>query len=253
VIAESRPPALAVTFDVGQVLLGFEPALLVAKLAERGGTGDAVAMESAMDAGWQAYGEAVRRGEGATAGWKRFIATILRVSGASLAPTPGLLDWLYSDNRPRNLWRRPVPGLVAILRALRAAGVPVAAVSNSEGALAELLADTGLLGLFDVVADSTLVGHEKPAPAIFHWALGRLGVAADRTVHIGDSWAADVEGAVGVGARAIWFPAADDRVVDRARVWPAQSPDAVREGLVAYGVPRHVFDAFAVERETSHA
>jgi putative hydrolase of the HAD superfamily len=243
----------AVTFDVGQVLLGFEPALLAAKLAEQGGGGDPAAMEEATGAGWLAYGEAVARGEGATAGWKQFIATILRQSGAAPAPTPGLLDWLYSDNRSRNLWRRPIPGVVAILRALRGAGVPVAAVSNSEGGLAELLADTGLLDLFEVVADSTHVGHDKPAPGIFHWALSRLGVPAEQTIHIGDSWAADVEGALGVGARAIWFPAADDREVDRARVWPASSPDAVQQGLIAYGVPRHVFDGFAVERETSHA
>ena len=45
----------------------------------------------------------------------------------------------------------------------------------------------------------------KPDPAIFAIALERLGVVAGDAVMIGDSWAADVEGAMASGVRAIWF------------------------------------------------
>ncbi len=230
--------ARAVTFDVGQVLAVFEPALLAAKLSERGGGADPARLEAATAEGWQAYGEALRAGRGAEVGWKLFIATLMRRAGARPEPDEALLDWLFVDNRARNLWCRPVAPMIALARALRARGVPVGVVSNSEGRLVELLESLGCGGLFVCVADSGVLGLEKPRPEIFAWAFERLGVEAGRVVHVGDSWAADVEGALGVGARAVWFPAGDDRGVDRDRVWPARSAHEVAEGLSAFGLPR---------------
>jgi FMN phosphatase YigB (HAD superfamily) len=81
----------------------------------------------------------------------------------------------------------------------------VGIVSNSEGALAKLVASLGWSSDFPIIADSGVLGLEKPDPAIFRWAATRLGVAASELVHIGDSWAADVEGALDIGAQAVWF------------------------------------------------
>jgi putative hydrolase of the HAD superfamily len=63
----------------------------------------------------------------------------------------------------------------------------------------------GIRDQFDAIADSGALGVEKPSPAIFHWVAERLRVPAGRIVHVGDSWAADVQGALGAGLRAIWF------------------------------------------------
>jgi FMN phosphatase YigB (HAD superfamily) len=47
----------------------------------------------------------------------------------------------------------------------------------------------------------------KPDPAMFHAALARLGLEGrtDSAVVFGDSWSADVLGAVAAGMRAVWF------------------------------------------------
>ncbi len=91
-----------------------------------------------------------------------------------------------------------------LVEELSAHGVRLGIVSNSEGRLAELLAEVGLRSYFQVVADSGLLSFEKPDPRIFEYAARGLGVAPGDTVHVGDAWVADIEGAVGVGAKAIW-------------------------------------------------
>jgi putative hydrolase of the HAD superfamily len=96
--------------------------------------------------------------------------------------------------------------MVELVRELRGAGVKIAALSNSEGHLADLLAEIGMASLFDVIIDSERVGVAKPDPKIFALTLAQLGVERpDVIVHVGDSWAADVEGALGAGWNAIWY------------------------------------------------
>jgi HAD superfamily hydrolase (TIGR01549 family) len=62
---------------------------------------------------------------------------------------------------------------------------------------------------FDAYVAALVVSEEagvsKPDPAIFAMALDRLGAAPHEAVMVGDSWAADVEGARAAGIRAIWF------------------------------------------------
>ena len=43
----------------------------------------------------------------------------------------------------------------------------------------------------------------------------RLGVAMDEVVHVGDSVAADVAGALRAGMRAVWFKGEPQRVAER--------------------------------------
>ena len=227
----------AVTFDFGQVLGELDTAFLVKKLRERGHDGSPEALDRATPKGWIAYGEALRSGGHGAGAWKTFLATVLVEGGAAAAATPETLDFLFDDQRPRNLWRRPVPGMIELARSLRRAGLKVGVVSNSEGALAELIASLGWTDDFDCVADSGVLGLEKPRPEIFHWAAERLGAAARDLVHIGDSYAADVEGALGVGARAIWFAQADGRPLDAARGRVARDADETKAALLAFGIP----------------
>jgi putative hydrolase of the HAD superfamily len=77
----------------------------------------------------------------------------------------------------------------------------VAVVSNSEGALEALLGELRVLGAFDLIVDSGLVGVEKPDPRIFRFALDRFAVPPERAVHIGDTYATDVIGARAAGLR----------------------------------------------------
>jgi len=93
------------------------------------------------------------------------------------------------------------PEAVRVLRALRERGLRLGIASNWEGDLEEHLQEAGLLELFDVVAESHWVGHTKPDPELFRWALDRMGVQPDRAVHVGDSYEPDIHGARAAGLR----------------------------------------------------
>lgn len=59
----------------------------------------------------------------------------------------------------------------------------------------------------------------KPSPAVFRRALTEAGVAAQRVVHVGDSWTSDVEGALGAGLTPVWLDRdGDGSSADRAEV-----------------------------------
>ncbi len=57
---------------------------------------------------------------------------------------------------------------------------------------------------FDAIAISGELGVGKPSHRAFELVLERLGVRAERTVMVGDSWTRDIEPAVALGMRAIW-------------------------------------------------
>lgn len=80
-------------------------------------------------------------------------------------------------------------------------------VSNFYGNLAAVAEETGIAAHFGVVADSTVVGAEKPDPVIFKAALDGLGVAADHCLFVGDSLRRDRAGADGMGMRFVWIEA----------------------------------------------
>ncbi|MEZ4368295.1 MAG: HAD family hydrolase [Kofleriaceae bacterium] len=199
----------ALTFDAGQTLVELDPVLLGARLGERGVAVAAAALEEAIAPAWLAYDAAV----GTPRAWHAFMAATLEGAGVASAEVPALVDWLWSEQPRRNLWRRPVAGMLELADAARAAGLRIGVISNSEGRLAALFDELGWGGRFDDVVDSGVLGIEKPAPGIFEASFAALGVRADEVVHIGDSWPADVLGACALGARAIWFGRTDDRAL----------------------------------------
>jgi putative hydrolase of the HAD superfamily len=81
------------------------------------------------------------------------------------------------------------------LRALRERGVRLIVVSNWDVSLHEVLARLELAPLLDGVVTSAEVGARKPAREIFEQGLALAGVDASDALHVGDSLAADVEGA----------------------------------------------------------
>jgi putative hydrolase of the HAD superfamily len=227
-------PAVAVTFDFGQTLCDLDTAMLARRLSERGVTASAARLEDAVTEAWRAYDGAIGRGLGGHP-WKIFMARLLQISGVDEPARGTAVDWLWTEQPSKNLWRRPIAGMIELCRELHARAVPVGVVSNSEGRLAELIDEIGWGGAFAVVADSGVLGIEKPDAAIFGWAAERLGVPLARIVHIGDSWGADVEGAMRAGLRAIWFRARAARPLPPGVV-RADDASEVRAALTAWGV-----------------
>jgi len=227
-------PALAVTFDFGQTLCDLDTAMLSRRLAERGLDVPAERLEASAPEAWSAYDAAIHAGYGGHP-WKLLMTRLLSLAGAEGDPAREAVDWLWTEQPANNLWRRPIEGMIEIVRALRAAEVPVGVVSNSEGRLAELAAEIGWERDFLFVADSGKLGMEKPAPGIFLWAAERLGVPPGRVVHVGDSWAADVEGAMNAGMQAIWFRGKGPRALPEAARRAADAVE-VRGALRGFGI-----------------
>ena len=90
------------------------------------------------------------------------------------------------------------------------AGLQLAVVSNSDGSVESSLVDQGLRSHFSAIFDSHVVGFEKPDPRIFERALEVCGAKPDRTLHIGDLYAADVVGARGAGVHPLLLDPFDD-------------------------------------------
>ena len=220
-----------VTFDAGQTLIDLDLDLLARRLEERGVRTTPAALAGAAPTAWRRYDELVDGKRGHP--WHELMATLLAGAGVGAGDAPDLVDWLWREQPRVNLWRRPIPDMVALARELAARGAAVAVLSNSEGRLAELLEEIDLAAPFAAIVDSGRVGVEKPDRRIFEHALAETGRATG--IHIGDSWTADIEGALGAGWCAVWY-GRRAAPVDDPRVAVAHSAAAVRAALAGWGV-----------------
>lgn len=93
---------------------------------------------------------------------------------------------------------RPLARAADALVRLRNAGLALACISNWDVSLGPQLERSGLRSLFAEVVSSAEAGAAKPDPAVFAIGLERLGVTADRALHIGDG-DTDREGAAAAG------------------------------------------------------
>lgn len=133
--------------------------------------------------------------------WGRYFRTLLEAAGVPATRSADVVASLWPEHAAFNFWRAVPADLPTPLRALRARGVPVVVVSNSEGRLPGLFERLGIGDCFDAVVDSHDVGFEKPDPRIFEVALRIANVTPDRALHLGDTVATDIEGARAAGVR----------------------------------------------------
>jgi putative hydrolase of the HAD superfamily len=112
-------------------------------------------------------------------------------------------------------WRL-FPEVEEVLAALRERGYRLGIVSNWDSRLLLISERLGLTPYLDFLLASAATGMEKPDSRIFHLALARAGVEADRALHVGDDYEADFLGARAAGLEAV--------LIDR-------------EGILREGVP----------------
>lgn len=125
-----------------------------------------------------------------------------------------------------DVWTRIIPGAITALTELAELGLVLAVVSNAGGTVERQLRDDGICQVgpgpgveVGIVLDSGVVGISKPDPRIFELALDALQVAPERTIHVGDTPAADVAGALAAGIRPVLIDPYDlhaDAPCDRA-------------------------------------
>ncbi len=155
-----------------------------------------------------------------------FLETLFRTAGVPAARLDDLRRLLARLHDERHLWASTACGTREALLALRAVGLRLGVVSNSDGRVEVALEAADIRDCFDVVVDSALVGLEKPDPAIFHVALDGLGVSADEALYVGDLYEVDIVGARAAGLEAVLIdPAEGGRECRRAVSVPALARD----------------------------
>ena len=80
----------------------------------------------------------------------------------------------------------------------------VGIVANQERAVIDALKRDGVGEFVDVWGISAVVGHEKPSPEFFSWALAEAGVEPFETVHVGNRLDTDVRPAARLGLATVW-------------------------------------------------
>lgn len=205
----------AVLIDVGGVFHLPDPVHIRGALARVGLRFDTPTADRAHYAGVAALSDF---SEGDRALWETYSRGYVRALGADGAVLEEAVPILLAEFTTGLVWTRVVPGSGAALGAIAAVGVRVAIVSNSDGTVEQRLREDGICQVgpgpgveVAAILDSGVVGVSKPDPEIFRLALERLGgVAPERAIHVGDTPAADVEGARAAGVRPVLFDPFDD-------------------------------------------
>jgi 2-haloacid dehalogenase len=188
---EQSLPIDTVVFDVGNVLIQWNPRHLYRKLFAAEAEMEAFLAEVCTDA-WN-----LEQDRGRT--WAEAIAERI-----ALFPRHEALIRAFSD-RWHEMVPGEVPGTPAILEGLREGGVPLYAITNfSAEKYAEARERFPMLRGF---RDTVVSAHErlvKPDPGIYRLLLDRNGLEAGRCLFVDDS-APNVRGAEAVGMRAHHF------------------------------------------------
>lgn len=119
------------------------------------------------------------------------------------------LEELHAYHQTSNLWEFVPPPVMPALAALRSRGLKLTIVSNANGKLRVLFDRLALAGCVDCLLDSHDEGVEKPDPRFFEIALQRSGARRETTIHVGDLYHVDVEGARAAGLRGVLLDEGD--------------------------------------------
>lgn len=116
---------------------------------------------------------------------------------------------------------QPFPEVVDTLKRLQERGLLLGAVSDWAPTLVSILQAHGLTRHLDFVLCSGAIGFCKPSAQFYRLALQRAGLQPHEVLHIGDSYHADVRGALAAGIRPV--------LLDRSGAAPPVDCYVVRE------------------------
>jgi 2-haloacid dehalogenase len=181
----------AVVFDIGGVLLDWDPRHLYRKLFDDEEAMNRFLAEICTPQWHAAHDRGVPHDESCA-------------ELASAHPEYAELIWAWAS-RSEEMIAGPITGTVEILRALRAAGVPCYALTNMEAeTYPRRLERFPFMRWFDGTVVSAFEGTAKPDVEIFRRLLGRFSLAPSATVMIDDS-AANLDAARSLGMQTVHF------------------------------------------------
>jgi len=191
-----QPSIAAVIFDIGGVLLDWNPRYLYRKLFD-----DEQAMEWFL-------------AEICTMQWHEAndLGVPFEVSAGELAARhPEFADLIWAwGRRSEEMVAGPISGTVEILGELRGRSVRCYALTNMEAeTYPRRLERYEFLRWFDGTVVSSSEGIAKPDPQIFHLLMGRFGLAPETTLLVDDS-RRNVEAAAMLGMQTVRFESPED-------------------------------------------
>jgi len=132
--------------------------------------------------------------------WCRYVAESALPPGADVDLVAGKM--YRSMIFPYRIYPETIP----TLKMVRSLGYKAGIISNWDApTLRRYCTSLGITRFFDVILPSREAECDKPGREIFEMALDLIGSSPSESVHISDSYEADVLGAAGAGITPIWI------------------------------------------------
>ena len=125
----------------------------------------------------------------------------------------------------------PRPGTVETISTLKDSGYRVGLISNCGEEESRLWHSTPFVPLVDAAVLSFDAGLAKPDPRIYDLAVGRLGVAAEHCLYVGDGNDDELSGASKAGMTAVLMRAPYDRADGAREGWKGETISDIRDVL----------------------
>lgn len=185
----------AVIFDLGGVVLG-SPLHAIAHFERECGIPAGFVNRVVVDSGPGGAWSRLERGELRVEEWGPEFESDCRAAGRELSAAR-MMDAIRAASEAR-------PAMLAAIRAIRARGLRVGALTNNWVAdePSDSRLGSELRALFDAFVESAIVGLRKPDPRIYTHACRELGVAPAESVFL-DDIGANLKAARALGMRTI--------------------------------------------------
>lgn len=139
--------------------------------------------------------------------WRGLVRGIFERAGAlaefgDAARFEAFFAQLFGHFESASVWE-VYPDVLPAFEALRERGCRLGVVTNFDGRVEPLLDGLGLSPWLDSLTRSSRVGAVKPDAAIFRHALALHAARPEEALHVGDSPAHDVQGALAAGLGAV--------------------------------------------------
>jgi len=150
---------------------------------------------------WGEYGKGKLKKE--VLQYERFHATLKQFGTDDIQLAKKMGD-AYVEISPRQ--KILLPNTIPVLQELTKIGFQLHIITNGFVEVQYIkLENCGLKDFFKVIVCSEVVGKNKPAIAIYNYALEKANCAANDALMIGDDYVADVSGALNAGLQAVLF------------------------------------------------
>lgn len=195
----------AVLFDAGNTLVYIDPRRMCELFAAEGVELDEAGFRRAELEARRTLHDDIARGAKGTEPelWGRYFSTLFTASGVGEDTFERVSARVRDEHRRNHLWTHTIEGTRGVLGSLLDQGYRLAVISNADGRVEDLLVRTELRDCFEFVIDSEVVGMEKPDPAIFLEACGRLDLPPRDCLYVGDLYPVDYVGATSAGLHGV--------------------------------------------------